>query len=108
MKDKTYYPSSWIVFKVKETGLYKLLGGSLVSDGYLNDKSWRVNSGITHIEDDGQNWLFHGTSGSVYVCAKTAYAMRMAMGKVFYTIKDSVDLLDEDTNWMELDYSKGV
>ena len=106
MKDKTYYPNSWIVFRVKETGLYKLLAGSLVSDGYINDKNWRVNSGIIQVEDAGENWLFHGTSGSVYVCAKTAYSMRMSMSRVFYVIKDSVDLLDKDTDWLGLKYGE--
>jgi len=97
-----YYPDSWVVVKVKETGLYKVLAGW--SGDYLEGDSWRINSGIQFVEDDEINWLFHGASGSCYVCSKTGYAMRMSMVGIYTKIKDKVELLDEDTDWMSVDY----
>ena len=75
-----YNPDSWVVFKitgVEEKDFYKVLAGW--SGGYLDGDSWRINSGIVKVEDDGDYWNFIGDSGSVYRCHKQGEAMRMSM-----------------------------
>ena len=100
-----YYPDSWVIFRVNETGLHKVLAGW--SGGYTTEDSWRVNSGITKAEDASDYWRFHGESGSCYVVHKKGYAMRMSMSGVYDQIKDHVELLGKDTDWVNIDYKIG-
>jgi len=97
-----YYPDSWVVVKM-EAGLYKVLGGW--SGGYTTGGSWRLNSGITRVEDAGKHWRFYGESGSCYVVHKKGYAMRMSMSGLYNQIKDRVELLDKDTDWIIKEWS---
>jgi len=97
-----YYPDSWVVVKVKDTGVYKVLAGW--SGGYLDGDSWRMNSGITSVADAGDYWRFYGASGSCYVLHKKGHAMRMSIAGTYNQIKDHVELLDKDTAWESLDY----
>ena len=62
-------PDRWILLKIGN--IYKVFGSW--SGSYLHGDSWRINSGIESVEDDGDFWLFHGVSGSVYKCRKTSY-----------------------------------
>ena len=62
-------PHRWIILKFGDT--YKVLGSW--SGGYADGDSWQLNSGIERVEEDGDFWLFHGFSGSVYQCRKTGY-----------------------------------
>lgn len=101
-----YYPHNWVVIKIvapTET-LYKVLAGW--SGDYLTGSSWKLNSGITRVEDDGDAWLFHGHSGSVYRCTKHSYELRANNAGIWSQIKDrlgdKVELLDENTNWLTL------
>ena len=54
-----YTPDNWVVIKMmppeKDT-MYKVLGGW--SGGYLDGDSWRMNSGVTSVEDDGDYFKF--------------------------------------------------
>ena len=50
-------PDNWVVVKVGE-GIYKVLAGW--SGGYLTSDSWKLNSGISEVKDDGDHWLFIG------------------------------------------------
>lgn len=61
-----YSPDRWLVLEAK--GIYKLFGTT--SGSYLYGDSWRLNSGITEVEDEDDRWLVHGVSGSVYECYK--------------------------------------
>jgi hypothetical protein len=102
-------PDNWVVLKIKyntnET-LYKVLGGWW--GGYLHGDSWRLNSGIVRAEEDGDYILFHGSSGSVYQCHKESYRLSMATAGIYDEIintKDAdVEMMPEDTDWVELDY----
>jgi hypothetical protein len=64
-----YTPNVWCL--VKHHGETKVLGSW--RGGYLDGDSWRLNSGIVSVEDDGDAWVFHGNSGSAYRCRKGAY-----------------------------------
>jgi hypothetical protein len=52
--------------------------------------------------------IFYGSSGSCYVCRKGVYRLSMATSGVYNELKerfgDAVQLMSEDTEWMDLDY----
>ena len=61
----------WVIIKVDED-LHKVFG--MWYGSYLCGESWRLNSGIVKVEEDGEDhYLFHGESGSIYRCHKEAY-----------------------------------
>lgn len=69
-----YTPDGWMLLKVSGTNgniHYRVFGSW--SGGYLDGDSWRINSGITKVERDGTDYLFHGASGSVYRCRENSY-----------------------------------
>ena len=94
------YCDNWQVLKIiteKET-FYKLLAGT--SGGYLTGNSWMLNSGIEECEEDGDYYLFHGTSGSTYKCHKESCIMRMNIAQVYAQLKenfgDNIELVNGD------------
>lgn len=102
-----YYPDNWVVLKIDTKDspvLYKILAGW--SGGYLQGDSWRMNSGITKVEDAGEYWKFYGHSGSCYACHKDQYRLRMNSAGIYNKLKkqfgDMVELLSEDTDWENL------
>jgi hypothetical protein len=103
-----YLPDNWVVLKITHEGktLYKVLAGWM--GGYLDGDSWRMNSGITKAKIGGNNVIFYGSSGSCYVCRKGVYRLSMATSGVYNELKerfgDAVQLMSEDTEWMDLDY----
>ena len=68
-----YTPHNWVVVTVPEG--HKLIGGW--SGGYLDGDSWRINSGISRVEDMEDHYLVHGVSGSLYHCHKGGEEIRM-------------------------------
>jgi hypothetical protein len=67
-------PDVWVILRLRaphKPPLYKVLAGW--HGGYLEQSSWRLNSGITKADDAGSCLLFHGYSGSTYTCSKSAY-----------------------------------
>lgn len=103
-----YYPDSWVILKIQHESetLYKVLAGW--SGGYLDGDYWRMNSGITRVVEENKSWEFYGSSGSCYVCRKGAYRLTMANSGVYNQLKerfgDDVELMPEDTNWMEIEW----
>lgn len=63
-------PDLWLVIKI-EPDLYKVVASYYGS--YLHRDHWRFNSGIVKIEDEGNHYLIHGKSGSIYKCHKNQY-----------------------------------
>lgn len=65
-----YCPDKWVILEIinGDERILKVLGGW--NGGYLDGDSWRVNSGITSVEDMEDHYLFHGYSGSTYKCFK--------------------------------------
>ena len=93
-------PDNWVVVKVDED-FYKVLAGW--SGGYLDGDSWRLNSGISEVKDDGDYWLFIGASGSVYQCHKKGYGTRMNIaGRAKQLQELGCELMPEETYWMKL------
>ena len=67
-----YKPDNWVVIKMDgDNPHYRVLAGW--SGGYLHGDSWRINSCITRVEDDGDCYNFYGSSGSCYSCYKESY-----------------------------------
>ena len=64
-------PDQWSIIKIGD--IYKVFGSW--SGGYLDGDSWKLNSGIDRIEEDGDDWLFYGYSGSCYRCRKKTYGI---------------------------------
>jgi hypothetical protein len=84
-------PDSWVIVKIvsgdnKDT-TYKVLAGW--SGGYLQGDSWKLNSGITSVEEDGDYYLFHGYSRSIYRCHKTAEGMSGMMHGILWQMQES-------------------
>ena len=107
-----YTPDNWVVLKIKEGKgtfpCYKVLAGW--SGGYLDGDSWRMNSGITRVEDDGDYYNFYGSSGSCYRCYKENYCLRMNNASVYDNLvkqqkfKGQVRLMPDNTDWMNTDW----
>ena len=107
-----YSPDSWVVLKVKEGKgtfpFYKVLAGW--GGGYLDGDSWRMNSGITKVEEDKEFYYFSGSSGSVYRCPKGAYGLRMSTAGIYNQLiekqefGDQIQMMPEDTDWSEVKY----
>lgn len=72
-----YIPDRWVILKItgddedKKETVYKVLGAWF--GGYFSGDSWRLNSGITSVVDNGPTLTFHGHSGSTYLCSKQVY-----------------------------------
>lgn len=109
-----YNPDKWVMvkFTTPKYTVYKILaswGGS-----YLHGQSWKLNSGCTKVEADGDYLLFHGSSGSVYRCHKNGYGMTSYAMQIYIGFEKDVEgqegvameLMPEDTNWVELDYGE--
>lgn len=96
-----YTPDKWIILKIKgetET-LYKVLAGW--SGSYLEGQSWKINSGITKVSEDGDYYLFEGYSGSVYKCHKKGYGTNLISGGILSNLlsepkmKDKIEVVSD-------------
>lgn len=102
-----YTCDNWVViFLNGDDPHYRVLTGT--SGGYTSGDSWRMNSGITKVEEDEHYYYFHGSSGSLYMCHKEAYCLRTNNAYIWNQLKerhgDKVELMPQDTNWMEQDW----
>lgn len=97
-----YQPDRWVVIRLNpgtQDELYKVLAGW--GGSYLYGASWKMNSGITKVEEDESFYYFHGYSGSVYQCHKDAYGVTNLTASVLKQIRDeytdqTVELLKEE------------
>lgn len=76
-------PDNWVILKINQPDetWYKILAGW--SGGYLDGDSWRMNSGITTVTEEGDFYLFAGESGSVYKCHKESETLRMNNAHIY-------------------------
>lgn len=107
----TYNPSRWMVVSITHDSKthYRVFG--TWSGGYLHGDSWKLNSGITKATLIDGAYHFEGSSGSVYICRETSYgSTAYGWGVIDSMIKQSaenntlIQILEEDTNWLELNY----
>jgi len=107
-----YNPDKWVVVKITSANtptIYKIF--ACWYGGYLSGDSWKLNSGITKATLNDNRYYFEGASGSVYVCNNDSYGTSgYGHGVLFNLIETSdsngisVEVLPEDTNWLELKY----
>ncbi len=103
-----YTPDNWVVIKLDD-GVdphYRVLAGW--SGGYTTGNTWRINSGITKVEEDDGYYNFSGSSGSTYSCGKKSYMLRMNNAHVWSKLEelhgDKVEMMPEDTDWVSMDW----
>ena len=103
-----YTPDNWVILKIDlpKDPHYRVLAGW--SGGYLDGDSWRLNSGITRHEFDGDYWYFYGSSGSCYKCYVDSYRMSVATSGVYKQLvdkygEDVIQLL-EDQQWVKKEW----
>ena len=84
-----YTPDCWVIVEIDHEGViyHKVLAGW--SGGYLDGDSWRMNSGINGVEVDGDYYLIHGYSGSIYKVHKDAETVRMSISGVLNQLESS-------------------
>lgn len=61
-----YRPDGWVIIQVSDD-LFKVFGSW--GGGYLDGDTWRLNSGITSFNVEGDKVVFYGSSGSAYECS---------------------------------------
>lgn len=103
----SYSPDNWVIIKINgDDPHYRVLAGW--SGGYLSGDSWRMNSGITELKQNGDILEFYGSTGSCYHCHKDTYGLRMNNVGVWSRLQDlhgdKVELMDEDTDWAKVDW----
>lgn len=107
-----YTPDCWVVIRIvsiKDDNaiFYRLLSGWM--GGYAQSDAWRINSGITKMEDADTHWLVHGRSGSVYRCGKNSYRLSLATANMYTSWQKTIgeenfQLMPADTDWLNLDW----
>lgn len=101
-----YTPHKWVVVKIGGPDPhYRVLGGW--SGGYLDGDSWRMNSGITRADFDGDYWYFYGSSGSCYKCYVDSYGFNRISAEIYdYYRKRYGDkfVALEDQEWNKEDW----
>ena len=106
----TETPDRWVVLelKVNDKIYYKIFGSW--AGGYLDGDRWKMNSGISSVEEDDDYYYFIGYSGSCYKCHKKCYGVMTSYSQsVLDNLIDkagemdaSVSVLLDDTNFMKL------
>jgi hypothetical protein len=94
-------PDRWIILKLQDT--YKVFGCWM--GGYLDGDSWKLNSGIKSVEEDGDCWLFHGLSGSVYQCRKGNYGLSgygAMIVNAWMEADEDIEIMPSDFNPMDI------
>ena len=67
----------WVVLKIPNEdneNIYKVFAGW--NGGYLDNDRWKLNSGISKVEQDTDYLYFYGYSGSCYKCNKKGYGLK--------------------------------
>lgn len=106
----TYNPDKWMLVKMNDAKKDKFHHRVFAtwSGGYTTGDSWKLNSGITTITEDGDYYLFAGSSGSVYRCHKEMYGSNgYGWGVINSLIEDSkeyvtIEILEEPENVFEI------
>ena len=86
----TYYPDKWLLIKTPQcTKVFGVWHG-----GYIHGDSWKLNSGISGVEETVDSYLFHGYSGSIYHCHKDKYGSSPYGYSVIHGFGDQVQVVE--------------
>lgn len=71
--------------------------------GYLDGDRWKLNSGISTVEQDADFYYFIGLSGSCYKCHRKQYGTATSYGLDVLNdiLEQGAELLDNVDNWEE-------
>ena len=82
--NNVYTPDCWVVvrFRSPQYGVVnKILAGW--GGGYTQGTSWKLNSGITKVEDKGEYYLVTGPTESVYQLYKASQRLSVNIAYVY-------------------------
>ena len=103
-----YTPDRWMIIKITGTDPHYRVFGSWYG-GYGGSDSWRMNSGIVSVEEDGGYFIFKGSSGSEYHCHKETYGSHSyGYGVALGYAKNSggkLEILDEMPDILNIDWN---
>lgn len=87
-----YTPDRWVIVEINsaEHGRIRKVLGSWYG-GYAGSDSWRMNSGITQVIDQGDYYDVVGYSGSVYKCYKSAEGVSTYTSGVYEGYKKELE-----------------
>jgi len=87
-----YTPDRWVIVEINsaEHGKIRKVLGSWYG-GFAGSDSWRMNSGIEQVIDQGDYYDVVGYSGSVYRCIKGAEGMSAYTRNVFENYKKGLE-----------------
>ena len=76
----------------------------------MGSDSWKLNSGITSLKEEGDYYLFSGSSGSLYKCHKNSWGTSGYGGSVLDNIINNrpelaIEILPEETDLSKLEWS---
>ena len=114
-KMNEYYPDKWLVVKLTDKAYnnkthYRVF--AVWYGGLASSDSWKLNSGITQVSEDGDYYLFNGTSGSVYRCDKKSYGTsaygRVVLNGLINNASDFtvLEVLPDTTDFIDKDYNE--
>ena len=97
-------PDKWVILKLKDT-FYKVF--ATWNGGYLSGDSWKINSGISKIEQDSDSYYIYGFSGSCYKCNKKAYGIANSYGNdILNSIMErggnDFELMEDIEDWSKI------
>ena len=94
-------PERWVIVKLPNN-YYKVFG--TWAGGYLDGDRWKLNSGISKVEQDENFYYFIGFSGSCYKCHKKAYGIATSYGldvlnKRIEQGNGQIELMEDVVDW---------
>lgn len=97
-------PDKWVIIKLSNN-YYKVFG--TWSGGYLDNDRWKLNSGISKVEQDKNFYYFIGFSGSCYKCHKKHYGTVTSYGlfilnKIIEQGGEEVELMENVDDWSNI------
>jgi hypothetical protein len=94
-------PERWVIVKLPNN-YYKVFG--TWTGGYLDGDRWKLNSGISKVEQDENFYYFIGFSGSCYKCHKKGYGTATSWGlsvlnKIIEQGNGQIELMENVEDW---------
>ena len=83
----SFQPDKWVVIEVD--GVRKVLAAWV--GGYLGSDDWRLSSGITKIEEEGDFFMIRNHSGSLYKCHKSQEGMTYLSSAIYRDFRKTAE-----------------
>ena len=93
-------PERWVIVKLPNN-YYKVFGS------WADGDRWRLNSGISKVEQDENFYYFIGFSGSCYKCHKKGYGTATSYGlgilnKIIEQGNGQIELMEDVDDWVNV------